>query len=258
MSDTFATSRGKLAWAKDTLFPDLRERIEGWMSLNPYAKVIEPDTKPGWEVHKIKLVTPLPPEIINLVGDVLGNLREVLDNAGYAIAVAANSPKTDCTAFPFASDVSHMSSSIGRSKDLPPQIQSLFCGFQPYRGGNDLLCALNQLCNAKKHKFGVTPMATVMWRRSAFARGNGRPFEMPNPHVWDSAKDDMVVLKLGPITVPNATWDYDFDFRPFVAIHEIEVINGQPVLGVLHALCGTVESILMAIEAECRRLKIVT
>jgi hypothetical protein len=257
MSDPFASPRNKLAWAKEHLFPDLHQRIEGWMSLDPYAKIIEPDTKPGWEVHKLKLVKPLPPEIINLVGDMLGNLREVLDNAGYAIAIAANSPNTGCTAFPFASDVEHMVSSIGRAKDLPPQIQSLFCGFQPYRGGNDLLWALNQLCNAKKHKYGVTPMATVMWPGRAFAEGKGRPFEVPLRHVWDSTKDEMVVFKLGPIVVPDATWDYDFNFLPFVAIQEIEVVEGKPVLSVLHALCCQVESILMAIEAECARLGII-
>jgi hypothetical protein len=256
MSDPFASSRSKLAWAKENLFPDLHHRIEGWMSQSPYAKIIEADSKPGWEVHKIKLVQPFPETFGNIVGDLVGNLREVLDNAGYAIAVAANSPKTKNTAFPFASNVSQMASSIGRSADLPKEIQSLFFGFQPYRGGDDLLWALNELCNGKKHKF-VTPMAQVMLRGRGFAQGMGRPFMMPNPHVWDSAKDEMVVMRLGPIVVPGATFDYDFDFYPLVTINEIPVVQGQPVLGVLYELCLKVESILMAIEAESRHLGIV-
>ena len=116
--------------------------------------------------------------------------------------------------------------------------------------------ALNEMCNGKKHKF-VTPMATVMWRGYAFAKGFGRPFSMPDPPKWDSANNEMVVIKFGPIVVPNATWDYDFDFYPFVAIHEIPVVAGKPVLGVLHELCLKVESILEAIEAESRREGIV-
>ena len=257
MSDPFASSRSKLAWAKENLLPDLHRRIEEFGNLNPYAKVIEPDPQtPGWEIHKIKLVRPFPEAFGNLVGDLVGNLREALDTAGYSIAVAANSPRTKNTAFPFARDVTQMASSIGRSADLPKEIQSLFCGFQPYRGGDDLLWALNELCNGKKHKI-VTTMGTIMWRGQASARGYGRPFSMPDPHKWDSTKDEMVVISLGPIAVPDAKWDYNFDFHPFVAIHEIPVVQGKPVFAVLYDLCCKVESILMAIEAESRRLGIV-
>jgi hypothetical protein len=255
-SDPFASSRSKLAWAKENLLPDLNRKIDEFHNLNPYAKIIEPDVQAGWEVHKIKLIHPFPEAFGNLVGDVVGNLRESLDTAGYAIAIAANSLKTKNTAFPFARDVTQMASSIGRSADLPKEIQSFFCGFQPYRGGDDLLWALNELCNGKKHKI-ITTMGTIMWRGHAFAQGKGRPFSMPDPHVWDSSKNEMVILKLGPIVVPSATWDYGFDFYPFVAINEIPVVSGQPVLGLLYQLCLKVESVLMAIEAEARRLKIV-
>jgi len=164
MPDHFASSRIKLAWAKENLLPDLDRRIREFHNLEPYAKIIEPDPQtPGWEIHKIKLVQPFPEAFSNLTGDLVGNLREALDTAGHSIAIAANSPKTKNTAFPFASDVSHMAQSIGRSADLPKEIQSLFCGFQPYRGGDDLLWALNELCNGKKHKI-VTPIGTIMWQ----------------------------------------------------------------------------------------------
>jgi len=256
MSDPFASSRSKLAWAKENLFPDLQRRIEEFHNLEPYAKIIEPDTQAGWEVHKIKLIKPFPESFGNLVGDLVGNLRETLDTAGHSIATAVGKPNAKNTAFPFARDVTQMANSIGRSADLPKEIQSLFCGFQPYRGGDDLLWALNELCNGKKHKF-ITPMATVMWRGHAFAKGFGRPITMPDPPKWDSAKDEMVVIKLGPIVIPDATWDYDFDFFPFVAINEIPVVEGKPVLGILYQFCLKVESILMAIEAEARRLGIV-
>ena len=164
MSDAFASPKSKLAWAKENLLPDLHQRIEGWLSLDPYAQVIEPDPqKPGWEIHKIKLVKPFPEAFGNLVGDVVGNLREVLDTAGYAIALALNNPDARNIAFPFASDVDHMASSIGRAKDLPKEIQSLFCGFQPYRGGDDLLWALNELCNGKKHKIITTSLLSLFF-----------------------------------------------------------------------------------------------
>jgi hypothetical protein len=254
MTDPFASSRSKLAWAQEHL-PDLERRIDKFHDLDPYARVIEPDAKSGWEIHKIKLVKPFPDAFGNITSDIVVNLRSALDNAGYAIAFAIGKPNARNTAFPFAKDVANMASSIGRAADLPKEIQSFFCGFQPYRGGDDLLWALNELCNGNKHKF-VTPMGTVMWRGRAFAQGNGRPFSMPDPHVWDSTKNEMEVLRLGPIVVPDATWDYNFDFFPFVAINEIPVVVGQPVLRLLYQLCLKVESVLVAIEAESKRLGI--
>jgi len=254
MPNPFDSSRRKIAWAEENLFPDLDRRIREFHSLNPYAKVVEPDPQTSdWEIHKIKLVQPFPEAFGNITSDIVVNLRSALDNAGYAIAVATGKPDARNCAFPFANDVGNMGRSIGRSADLPKEIQSLFCGFQPYRGGDDLLWALNELCNGNKHKF-VTPMQTVLWRGRASVQGFGRPFSMPDPHKWDSANDEMVVVRFGPIVVPDATWDYDFDFISFVAFNEIPVVVGQPVLGVLYNLCLKVESILLAIEAESRRL----
>jgi len=256
MTDPFSNSKSKLTWAKENLLPDLDRRIREFHNLDPYDKVVEPDPEqPGWEVYKIKLVKPFPEAFGNLASDIVFNLRSALDVAGYSIAVAIGKPNARNSAFPFAKDIANMASSIGRSADLPPEIQSLFVGFQPYRGGNDLLWALNELCNGNKHKF-VTPIAQVMHQGPGSARGYGRPFSMPDPPVWNSAKNEMEVVRFGPLVVPDATWHYQFDFYPFIAFHEIPVVQGQPVLGILHQLCLKVENLLMAIEAECRRLKI--
>jgi hypothetical protein len=40
----------------------------------------------------------------------------------------------------------------GRFKDLPQEMISLFRSLQPFKGGNDLLWALNKLCVVNKHK----------------------------------------------------------------------------------------------------------
>ncbi len=157
MGKPFASSRSKITWAKESLLPNLDNTIADFHRLDPYHKVIEPDPQaPGWEIHKIKLVMPFPESIVNITCDLVGNLREALDTAGYDIAIAANCPKTRNTNFPFAKRLEDFS--IGRCADLPKEIQSLFSGFQPYRGGDDFLWALNELCNLKKHTRGVIPM----------------------------------------------------------------------------------------------------
>jgi hypothetical protein len=139
MPDPFAGSRSKITRAKEH-FAELDRRIGEFHDLRPYEQVAEdhPD-KPGFTIHKMKLTKPLPESIGNVLGDLVGNLREALDLAAYAIAIASGKIDPKYTAFPFAGSVSQMANSLGRSKDLPKEIHSLFCGFQPYLGGDDLL-----------------------------------------------------------------------------------------------------------------------
>jgi hypothetical protein len=248
MADVFGSSKHKLNRAKEH-FADVQIEIQNFLHINPYERVAEAHPeKADHIVHKIKLTQSLPPAIANITADMVQNLRNALDNAGYAIATAYGKIAPLNTAFPFARSVTDMPKSIGRSKDLPPEIQSLFFGFQPYLGGDDLLWALNEICVADKHKM-VLPVGTGALRRSAAVKGTGF-FSMPNPHRWDRSKNEMVLLTLGP----EAEYDYDFDFHLFVAFNDIQVVDGQPVLGILNELGRKVESILVAIEAEARRL----
>jgi hypothetical protein len=253
MADPFESSCRKLARAKVHL-AELQREIAGFCQMNPYTEVTEVDPqRANHQVRKIKLTQPLPSSLPDIVGDIASNLRAVLDHAGYAVAVAAGKMAPKNTAFPFAGSLAQMANAIGRSKDLPPEIQSLFCGFQPYPGGDGLLWALNEICNGDKHKM-LTPIGIVANRSYASVEAIGGPFEMPNPHIWDREKNEMVLVTLGP----GAKFDYQFDFSLFVAFHEIKVVEGQPALRILHALVRKVESILMAIEAESCRLGFVT
>lgn len=249
MADPFDSSHRKIARAEKHMY-DLEREIREFQQLDPYERVIEPDPdKPDHQVHKIKLTKAIPESIGDLIGDIAQNLRGALDNAAYAVAVAA-APGTDpkFTAFPFAGSVGQMPNAMGRSKDVPEQIQSLFCGFQPYPGGDDLLWALNEICNTHKHKIAV-PIGTGRVRLGAAVRGTGF-FSMPDPHVWNSAKNEMIVLTLGP----GAEYNYEFNFYIFVAFGEVKIIGGQEVFGLLHRLGCKVHSIVVAIEAEARRI----
>ncbi|MGA9566532.1 MAG: hypothetical protein WBS19_13480, partial [Candidatus Korobacteraceae bacterium] len=213
MADPFASSRSKLAWAEKRL-NDLEGEISDFVALQPYARVAEPHPdKPDHVVHKIRLTKSPPEHLTNIVGEVVDGLRSALDTAGYSVALAVAPPGTDPkhTAFPFARTAAQMANALGRSKDVPPQIQSLFCGFQPYLGGDDLLWALNEICNTNKHKI-VVPIGNGAIRSSAMVKGTGF-FSMPDPHVWNRAKNEMEIITLGP----GAKYDYDFNFALFIA-----------------------------------------
>jgi hypothetical protein len=211
---------------------------------------MHPD-KPGHTIEKFRMKEPIPDSIVDSVAEIAVTLRSALDNAGYAIAVAAGVDNPKYSSFPFAGSVDRMSNALGRCKDIPEKLHSLFCGFQPYKGGNDILWALNEVANTDKHKT-IVPIGQGMVRHGVNLRGTGF-FRMPDPHLWDRTKNEMVIIELGP----GATYEYDIQFQFFIAFQDIEFIDGQSVTRVLHKFGGVVERVLMGIEAECRRLRIV-
>jgi hypothetical protein len=76
---------------------------------------------------------------------------------------------------------------------------------------------------------------------------------MPDPHVWNRAKNEMEVVTI----LEGSTFEYNFDFQVFVAFNDIQVIDGKPIIRVLHEIASKVKSILMGMEAESYRLKII-
>lgn len=251
MPDPFESSRRKIARSIEH-FNELERKVGEFTRVNPYRRVVEPHpSKSGYVVHKIILTATLPSSLADITGDIVQNLRNALDNAAYAVSVASGRTDPKFTAFPFAGSVSQMPQALRRSKDLPPQIQSMFVGFQPYLGGDDLLWALNEMCVSDKHKM-LIPIGTGVVRRAGEVRGAGF-FSMPDPHRWDREKNEMELITLGP----GAEFQYHFDFRVFVAINGIRVVDGHSVLTVLGDVGQKVESILDAIEMESHRLGIV-
>ena len=144
MADPFESSKLKIARAREHV-QDLERRISGFVKNNPYKSVVEADSKSIDKIiHKIKFVKSLPPILTVVVGEAANSLREALDNAGYAVAVASGRIKPRHCAFPFAGSLTEFeTNALGRCKDIPQEIVALFARFKPYKGGNDLLWALN-------------------------------------------------------------------------------------------------------------------
>lgn len=244
----FETSRRKIAWAEKRL-EELCSEVENFRLRDPYKKVIEPDPNhSGNVIHKMVLTEEIPESTLNLAAEIVNGLRTALDNAIFDVALATgvNDPRN--AAFPFAGTIQEMPNALGRCKDVPPAIHSLCCGLQPYQGGNDALWALNKLSNTDKHRI-LRPFGTGVIRTSASVRGIGY-FSMPDPHKWDSTKNEMEIIRLGADT----TFDYHFDFAVFVAFGEVTGLAGQRVPQTLAIIGASTQCAVNAIEAECHRL----
>jgi hypothetical protein len=251
-TDSFHSSQYSIEHAKRHI-RNLETEIAAFFSTDPYAPVIEINADRTEDVHKIKLVKPMPAALSGIAFDAINSLRASLDQAGYAIAIACG--KTGGNAhFPFIGDIRYVNNlRRGRSKDLPKEIFDLMVSFKPYKGGNDLLWGLNKLCNSHKHQF-VTPVATYLGGGN-IGIGELHSSGTPNtfPPKWDPVKNEMIIA----IVAHGTKFDADFQFHFFVAFNDIEGMLVEPSVPVLNKMLGIVESIIVALKAESRRLGII-
>jgi hypothetical protein len=116
MKDPFASSKRKLARAKEHI-GDLDREIGLFMKLKPYERAIEPNTERFGEFTcKIKLVRPLPSSLEVITGDAVTNLRAVLDQALFGIAVASGVSDPHNAYFPFSGSAAKLPVSIEECK----------------------------------------------------------------------------------------------------------------------------------------------
>ena len=234
---------------------DVKSQVDAYIKSKPGTYAVEIDPDGFHKLHKVRFIRP--PEIIaNIVFDAANNLRATLDQAGYASAVAANSSSLKATKFPFAPDAIKFGQNvIGGCKDLPPAIRTLFASFKSYKGGNDILWAMNELCNTSKH----LSLVPVSLKRGAMGWVKVTPkiFGALAPNKinfpkWDPEKHEIIFDRTHPLT--DLQFDADSDLKFSVAVEAIEVVRSEPLIGILNNMALEVESILLATEAECRRV----
>src|ERR1700720_3862881 len=137
MADPLHDSRYSVEHAKRRI-RELEGEITVFNKTNPCARVLERDPNTTEYVHKINLVKPLPVALSGIAFDVVTNLRSALDQAGFAIAVAAGKKGKDAH-FPFGDALAEVQSRAGRrSKDIPKKIFDVMVSAKPHKGGNDL------------------------------------------------------------------------------------------------------------------------
>jgi hypothetical protein len=220
----------------------------------PYQGVIERNANGTQERYKFKLVKPMPAALQGIAFDALNSLRSALDQAAFACAVAAGRNGKNAK-FPFSAHAADMKGKVtgysngkGRSKDIPKEVFDFMAACRPYRGGNDLLWALNELANSHKHEI-VTPVAIAADQMLVdHAEFSGRA-EIGFPR-WDRVKQEIVIATVNTAHVKKL----DVKVRTFIAIAKVDVVAGKPAVGILNELTRMVDGILGGVEAESRRI----
>jgi hypothetical protein len=257
MADIFKSPKSMLGRAKRHL-ADLEAQINAFSHDKPWNIVIEKDVDGITNVVKVRFTERLSEELPHVFFDCVNNLRPALDQAAFAIGrkhVGHSNPKS--AKFPFGpTETDMLNNAAGGCKDLPPEIRDLFKGFKPYKGGNNALWAMNELCNAPKHKmlYPIVIGGAGLGLGGNFMVGSGG-LQM-GPQRWDSEKNEMEFARF-PDGAIHGNPNFNVAFT--IALDDVdEVIRGQHPVKALRAMTGEVERILVASERECRRIGLVT
>jgi hypothetical protein len=70
---------------------------------------------------------------------------------------------------------------------------------------------------------------------------------------WEAENHRLVFARIGP----EGEFKYDVNITFHVAFDEINGVQGGPAVGILDAVAGEVARVLVAAEAECRRLNLI-
>jgi len=252
MSDPFSSARRRIARAKKHI-THIKTRMRKFLKPKPYTGVVEPDGETGYNVHKVKLLKPIPEIITDLAYEAIEALRSSLDHAVYAIADACGSKRPDLVHFPIADTPSDFENILkGRIKDFPPEILDIFRGCKPYKGENDLVWALNRIRRQSTHRLVVpVGMASSGMRIEHMRISGGAQIFAPR---WDAENNEIILFR----TENDAEFDYNINVAFFVAFGEVEGVAGSNVPETLRLMADEVTRIVTEIKAIARNIGLIT
>ena len=167
------------------------------------------------------------------------------------MAIAAGRVNPRHAYFPVYANVAEFDKSArGLCKDIPEEIFALFRALKPYKGGNDILWALNRIAISEKHKI-VTAMGAILMGTHFRIETHGLDSycRCPQVPVWGRTNNEIVIA----FSSHGTTLKYNFQSIPLVVFEDIEIVGGQPVVPVFHNAANEVHNIIVAVEAEARR-----
>jgi hypothetical protein len=252
-TDSFYSAKLRLTRADEHL-TDLKARIVTFSDEKSYTQIAEPDPDGIHEIHKIRLTKTFPFRWRVLATEVIEHARASLDHATWATAyLHTRNPNLEFGVFPFASDETKIDNRIrGVSKDCPPEIQALLRTFKPYRGGNDLLFVLNDMCNLSKHAL-VTFMAKAVAAGTIKGTSFRGPIQFLEPFLLDPVKNEIPYMKVLKGSDPQ----HDFEVTIYPLIDYREFTSEEPATFVLGAMIEEAARVVSEIEAETIKIGLV-
>lgn len=256
MSSPFSSPRTLLAHGRSHI-QKLHTGIQSLHGRKCCEYVIDIDPNTSEQLHKIKFDQTAFDAFPVIIFDAATTIRATLDQIGFAAAVVGGIAQPKSALFPIADDQDQLRNVIARKrcKDLPPQILDLFIAAKPYRSGNHALWSLDQISNAKKH----ARLLPIGLGQCGFIGGNikvvNRSGRLTLSNRWDAQKFEVLLIR----AALDAEVQFDTNFTFALAFDQsIEAVKGKGPVAALNTMADEVERVLVATEAECRKMGLIS
>lgn len=248
-ASAFKDARLRIRWAKESA-AHFERSARLYFKKNPYIPVIEPDPDGIHDRYKLKLIKPFPTSLTKNTIRTVENLRSALDLIAAGVARLANLPVDDVY-FPFCKSEPDFKSRIDRCcKNFPKEITGLWSSYEPYGRTDNLLFAINEICNTSKHKIIVPVLnKTGIVFPYIEASGGTRPltiFEGAN----DTEEDEITYA----IAERGLKWKHHVNIAIGIAFGDVGEAANREVKPNLDGMIRCVTTIADGTEAECRKL----
>jgi hypothetical protein len=136
---------------------EIESLIKSWRDLDPYKVSIDNEQETGEKILRIIITKTMPKDISLVIGDAIHNLRTALDHAAFEIVQQSKGSRKalDSTYFPFEGDRESLKSSrkFGTIASVSQKAANIILDtIKPYKGGNNILWALNRIDVLDKHR----------------------------------------------------------------------------------------------------------
>jgi hypothetical protein len=247
--DEFEDSKFRLQWAKEGL-ADFERCARIYFKRTPCEHIVEPDPDGIHERHKFKLCKPLPISLTKHTVHIIEDLRAALEMIAVTVARLASLPVDDVH-FPFCKTATDFKSRINSCcKGFPEEITRLFGSFEPYGRADNLLCAINELCNTSKHRL-IVPVASKVGVNLPYIEGFGGTQPIIIMEGISVSEENEITYA---ITERGLEWKHHARFSFGIAFGQVGALEGYEVRPNIEAMIHAVAMILDAIEAETRKL----
>ncbi len=223
---------------------DFVSQVKSFLDSKPWTYTVETITD-GRKQHMVKFNRPPDGILESVATDAAYNLRAALDQCAYAATLVSKRKFGKDTHFPFGYAGQVGSRIRGtRSADLPPEILSVFRSYKPFKGGNDTLWSLNEICNTNKHRF-----LTATNYLGDFAVSHTAQIDSLEPR-WDSDKGHLIFEHFDGTSHHGTTSNLPMH----IVFDGIEKIGGKPAIPLLDQICSLVAYIISDTQRECGRV----
>lgn len=232
---------------------EAQDIARAFFNRRPFARIVDLDPENNAEIHKIRLTARFPDKISRIIKDATSNLRDALDHAVFASAVALTGDgNPNDTGFPFGPDQAGVERELVRTRlsGNPPEIRPCLAAFQPHETGNPILWSLNKIRNSNTHRV-VIPVVTAIINHKAYLKKlevNGI-FKF-GYNIWDESKGELEYMRVGR----GSKYDYHIEMNFVVNFSGIDALKGQDAFIALDRMANEVLVTVIKIKDETARI----